>query len=276
MKLQITHQTNYFYHELAQRSVQYIRMTPMTLAHQHIEHWQVRLPKVAKAQSDGFGNQWLILSRNEPHDNLQMQASGVVEINIDTPYIPDDPSVPYLLFAVPTPLTACDETMRAFYQPLLDGYHQKTDTNDKQAQLQAFAKALLEQVPYHQNVTHVGTTAQEAFALSKGVCQDHSHIFIACLRDLGVPARYVSGYLFEPNGQHMASHAWAEAWIDGNWYTFDVSNQHFTPAAHVYVAIGRDYLDAAPVRGVRLGGGYENLHSQVWIYQLQDVAQQQQ
>ncbi len=270
MKLHISHQTNYFYNELAQRSVQYIRMTPMEFTHQHIERWQVMLPKVAKTQTDGFGNQWLILSRNEPHDNLQMQASGVVNINPDTPYIPDDVRVPYLLFAVPTPLTACCDEMRAFYQPLLEGYHALTDADQKRTKLQAFAKALLDKVPYQQNVTHVGTTAQEAFHLGLGVCQDHSHIFIACLRDLQIPARYVSGYLYEPSGQHMASHAWAEAWIDGNWYTFDVSNQHFTPQAHVYVAIGRDYLDAAPVRGVRLGGGYEDLYSQVMVHQLPD------
>ncbi|MDO4249988.1 MAG: transglutaminase family protein [Moraxella sp.] len=272
MRLYISHQTNYFYNELAQRSVQYIRMTPMTLAHQHIEQWQVMLPKVAKGQTDGFGNQWLILSRNEPHDNLQMQASGIVNINIDTSYIPDDISVPYLLFTVPTPLTGCCKNMRAFYQPLLAEYHAQKTTDKKRAILQAFAQALLDKVPYRQNVTHVGTTAKEAFELSYGVCQDHSHIFIACLRDLQIPARYVSGYLYEPSGQHMASHAWAEAWIDGNWYTFDISNQHFTPQAHVYVAIGRDYLDAAPVRGVRLGGGYEDLYSQVLIRQLPDDA----
>ncbi|WP_049238099.1 transglutaminase family protein [Moraxella canis] len=275
MRLQITHQTNYFYHDLAQRSVQYIRMTPLSLAHQTIEYWQVMLPKVAKSQVDGFGNQWLVLSRSEPHDNLQMQASGVVNINPDTPYLADDPKVPYLLYTVPTPLTACSAAMRQFYENHLTDYHH-SDSSTKRALLEQFAAALLHHVPYYQNVTHVGTTAPEAFELAQGVCQDHSHIFIACLRDLQIPARYISGYLYEPMGQHMASHAWAEAWIDGHWYTFDVSNQHFTPQAHVYVAIGRDYLDAAPVRGVRLGGGYENLHSQVWIHQLNDeVAQSQ-
>lgn len=270
MRLHISHQTNYFYNELAQRSVQYIRMTPLNLSHQHIEQWQVMLPKVAKTQNDGFGNRWLVLSRNEPHDNLQMQAQGIVNINTDTPYIPDDPAVPYLLFTVPTPLTACDEAMRDFYQPLLSEYHTATD-DEKRAKLQAFAAALLQKIPYRQNVTHVGTTAAEAFALAQGVCQDHSHIFIACLRDAQIPARYVSGYIYEPSGEHLASHAWAEVWIDNNWYTFDVSNLHFTPEAHVYVAIGRDYLDAAPVRGVRLGGGYEDLYSQVLVRRLADA-----
>lgn len=266
MRLQISHQTNYFYNELAQRSVQYIRMTPMNLEHQTIHHWQVMLPKVARAQTDGFGNQWLILSRNEPHDNLQMQASGEVEINPDTPYIPDDTSVPYLLFAVATPLTSCSDEMREFYQPRLIGYHD-TDITGRCAILQDFSRALLAKMPYTKGVTHVGTTAGEAFALGAGVCQDHSHVFIACLRDMGIPTRYVSGYLYDETDQHMASHAWAEAYIEGNWHTFDISNLHFSPRAHVYVAIGRDYLDAAPVRGVRMGGGYESLYSQVWVQQ---------
>lgn len=269
MKLKIVHQTNYYYRELAQRSVQYIRMTPLSLAHQSIEQWQVMLPKVAKSQADGFGNEWLVLSRSEPHDNLQIQASGVIKIDPATTCIADDPGVPYLLFKVATPLTACDEPMRAFYQQYLSDYHDVCD-EDKKARLRHFSQALLERVPYTKNVTHVGTTAEEAFDLGMGVCQDHSHIFIACLRDMGIPARYVSGYLYEDGGQHMASHAWAEAWVDGHWYTFDVSNQHFSPQAHVYVAIGRDYLDAAPVRGVRIGGGYENLYSQVMIHQLHD------
>lgn len=66
----------------------------------------------------------------------------------------------------------------------------------------------------------------------------------------------------------MASHAWAEVWLEGYWYTFDISNLLFQPSSHVYVAIGRDYLDAAPVRGVRMGGGYENLYSQVLVSRL--------
>lgn len=260
MKLQISHQTNYYYNDLAVRSVQYIRMTPMQVSHQIIHKWHVLLPKVALVQKDGFGNDWLTLSRNESHNNLQMQASGVVEINPNTQYVEDTPNVPYLLFTVPTSLTKCDEAMRAFAEPYLQ---ESNHTN-----LQALAKALLEKLPYTKNATHVGSTAQEAFALGAGVCQDHTHVFLAMLRDKNIPARYVSGYLYDNTANHMASHAWAEVWLEGNWYTFDISNQHFTPNTHVYVAIGRDYLDAAPVRGVRLGGGYENLYSQVLVNQI--------
>jgi len=260
MKLQISHQTNYYYGELAQRSVQYIRMTPMQLSHQITHQWNVMLPKVANSQKDGFGNDWLTLSRNEAHDNLQMQASGIVEINTDTERLEDMDNVPYLLFTVQSPLTKCSQEMRDFAAPYL-----KKPTHDS---LKKMAAELLAKMPYTTNMTHVGTTAAESFEIGAGVCQDHTHVFLGCCRDRHIPARYVSGYLYDEMANHMASHAWAEVWLDGYWYTFDISNQLFQPSSHVYVAIGRDYLDAAPVRGVRMGGGYENLYSQVLVTRL--------
>ncbi len=260
MKLQISHQTNYYYDELAQRSVQYIRMTPMQLPHQVIHRWDVMLPKVATSQKDGFGNDWLTLSRNEAHNNLQMQASGIVEINTDTERLEDMDNVPYLLFTVQTPLTKCSEAMRLFAAPYLK--------DSSQDSLKAMAADLITKMPFIKDMTHVGTTAAEAFETGAGVCQDHTHVFLSCLRDQKIPARYVSGYLYDDTENHMASHAWAGVWLEGYWYVFDISNQLFQPSSHVYVAIGRDYLDAAPVRGVRMGGGYENLYSQVLVTRL--------
>ncbi|WP_296405587.1 transglutaminase family protein [Psychrobacter sp.] len=261
MKLSIDHQTNYYYKELAQRSVQYIRMSPMPLAHQTIHSWSVMLPKLATLQQDGFGNTWFTLSRNEKHDNLQIQATGIVEINTQTESIPDSGDIPYLLFTVQTPLTQCSQVMREFAAPYLESVNIDS--------LRDFAKSLINRMPYTKNATHVGTTAKDSFDLGAGVCQDHSHVFIGCLRDQKIPARYVSGYLYDVDQNHMSSHAWAEAYLDGNWYTFDISNQLFQPSHHVYVAIGRDYLDTAPVRGVRIGGGYESLYSQVMVHRIE-------
>jgi transglutaminase-like putative cysteine protease len=91
------------------------------------------------------------------------------------------------------------------------------------------------------------------------VCQDHTHVFLACCRALGLPARYVSGYLYSQDSEHVASHAWAEVWQDGSWHTFDVTNQTRLPRHHLKLAVGLDYMDACPVRGVRFGGGIESL-----------------
>ncbi len=89
--------------------------------------------------------------------------------------------------------------------------------------------------------------------------------FIAMCKHLGLPVRYVSGYLHVPETSHLASHAWAEVYIDDAWYCFDTSNQLFKPQSHIYVAIGRDYWDVAPVRGVREKGGVESMHSMVQV-----------
>jgi transglutaminase-like putative cysteine protease len=91
------------------------------------------------------------------------------------------------------------------------------------------------------------------------VCQDHAQVFLAASRLLGLPARYVSGYLHSPEGN--SSHAWAEAWLGRHWHVFDISNARHPQGALVKLAIGLDYLDACPVRGVRLGGGEERLET---------------
>jgi transglutaminase-like putative cysteine protease len=91
------------------------------------------------------------------------------------------------------------------------------------------------------------------------VCQDHAHVFIACCRHLGVPARYVSGYICQPGNDAAASHAWAEAWVVDRWRSFDVTNARPAGQDHIRLAIGADYLDASPVRGMRRGGGHEEM-----------------
>jgi len=118
--------------------------------------------------------------------------------------------------------------------------------------------------------THAATTASEAFALKRGVCQDLTHIFIAAARSLGVPARYVSGYFHRADGvsEQDAGHAWAEAHVpDLGWVAFDPTNKISATDAHLRVAIGLDYLSAAPVRGARSGGAGEALQVRVQVNQ---------
>jgi len=126
-------------------------------------------------------------------------------------------------------------------------------------------QALNQHMAYTPGATEVDTSAAQAFARRAGVCQDHTHAFLACARSLGIPARYVSGYLYSENSEHLASHAWAEAWLDDAWYSFDVTNQLSRPERHLKLAVGLDYLDACPVRGMRRGGGCEQMHAKVLV-----------
>jgi transglutaminase-like putative cysteine protease len=125
-------------------------------------------------------------------------------------------------------------------------------------------------VPYVLGVSDATDSAEVALARGAGVCQDHTHIFLACAREAGVPARYVSGYLMlDDTTQQSAMHAWAEAHVQGlGWVGFDVSNGICPDDRYVRVATGVDYSDAAPVTGTRIGGGTaETLAVQIQVAQ---------
>jgi len=146
---------------------------------------------------------------------------------------------------------------------------------DRLTLLHDLLSATHEQVGFDTESTNVATSAIQAFAQKSGVCQDLSHIFIACARHLEIPARYVSGHLVKLDGEieQQASHAWAEALVPGlGWVGFDVVNCASPSETHVRVATGFDYLSAAPVRGTRMGGGMEQLSVKLAVA---DLAQQQ-
>jgi transglutaminase-like putative cysteine protease len=139
---------------------------------------------------------------------------------------------------------------------------------DRLSMLHALLDTLPQTITFDTDPTHAHTTAAEAFALKRGVCQDISHIFIASARSLGIPARYVSGYLHRADGQNdqQAGHAWTEAFVDGlGWVAFDATNGMCATDAYLRVAVGLDYLSAAPLRGSRIGGEGEGLDVRIRI-----------
>lgn len=261
MKLMINHQTHYQYSEIASGSIQYIKMNPQDQVQQRVQHWEISVPGQRQISRDVFHNIWITCRQDFEYQQLTIMAQGVVEINPDYAYgIQLD--LPVMLFLQTTLTTQCSAEMLAFAQRAV-AYASQAQI--KVAHLQDLAAAVLQQMPYISASTLVSYTAIESFTAQQGVCQDHSHVFIAMCRGLGIPARYVSGYLYAENSSHLASHAWAEAYIAGHWYCFDVSNQLFRPCAHIYVAVGRDYWDVAPVRGVRDRGGVESMYSSVQV-----------
>ena len=142
--------------------------------------------------------------------------------------------------------------------------------------LHGLMTALNREMKFDTDPTHSATTAAEAFALRRGVCQDLTHIFIAAARQLGIPARYVGGHFYRVDGvtAQDAGHAWAEAYVEHlGWVGFDPTNGIGTTEAHVRVAIGLDYLGAAPVRGTRYGGSGETLKVAVHVDQARQQAQ---
>lgn len=256
MKFLINHQTHYQYENTVKNSMQYIRLMPQNTSRQKIMHWGISAPGENIEQSDGFGNIWLASSQNFSYQNFTIMAQGMVELDEEALYTIDY-RVPIEIYLQTTRSTQCSPEMMQFAH-----MHVRDKTHEELIEL---AKAILEYMPYYGGKTHVETTAAEAFEGKRGVCQDHAQVFAAMVRYLGFPTRYVSGYLYVENGSHLASHAWAEVYLDHKWYCFDISNLLFSPTAHIQVAVGRDYADVAPVRGVRCQGDEETMHTIVQV-----------
>jgi transglutaminase-like putative cysteine protease len=255
MLLSVWHSTVYRYAEEVARSTQYIRLSPSSAGRQRVLDWHLELPASAVAMTDAFDNLTHVLTLDAPHEQIRIVARGRVEVDEADDGEPAGRINPRV-FLRTTRLTEPDAAIRAFLEPLRPLVRSRPLMG-----VTDLMHALVDRMPYEKGHTSVESTAAQSFAASRGVCQDHAHVFVACCRALGIPARYVSGYVYTADREHVASHAWAEAWLSNRWISFDVSNARKTGEAHLKVAAGLDYLDACPVRGVRLGGGEEALHT---------------
>jgi transglutaminase-like putative cysteine protease len=253
MILTVNHETVYRYDAAVNHSTQYLRLTPPDGEGQRVLDWKLELPVPATTARDAFGNILHVLTMDMPHSEIRIRATGIVETDAGerSSAGAGDPR-PYLRV---TPLTEMSAAMMEFAAPFrldittLDG-------------VEALMLAVLARVAHEQGISQAVNNAAEIFAVGMGNSHDYAHVFLACCRYLGVPARYVSGYMHEPsrwrNG--TSSHAWVEVWLQDCWWGFDVANGCRAGALHLKLAVGMDYMDACPVRGVRRGGGGE-----VWL-----------
>lgn len=263
MLLNIEHRTHYKYSNPAGYTIQQLRLTPPEGRGQHVRNWEIRVNGNLHRAVDTFGNIAHTLVVDVMHDELVIVASGEVETGVETHRMHEP--MPLQIYLRSTPLTTLDDKLKAF----AEGFRTGADVPGIE-QVNNLMKAIIERVPYEKGSTDVATTAANAFALGKGVCQDHVHIFITCCRALGVPARYVSGYLFTADGSQLVSHPWADVWLDNKgWMSLDVCNGANTGDGHVRLASGLDYRDACPISGSRVGGGEEKMTVNVSVNQMQ-------
>lgn len=270
MRLHIHHATRYRYADAAAYSIQHLRLTPRTDLSQQILNWRLSTPGHPRQQRDAHGNTVHTLSLTDPHQEIMLVVDGEVETR-DTPtLLPRGEGLSPLAYLADSPLATPDEAITAFARERYRGA-------PRRAALATLMAAICDRVRYQPGATEVDHTAAEAFALGEGVCQDQAHVFVACCRALGIPARYVSGYLFS-DADHAASHAWADAWLDDEygWLSCDVTHQRFADGHLCRLAVGRDYLDAGPVRGVRRGGSGESLQVRVVVADTADAMRQAQ
>jgi transglutaminase-like putative cysteine protease len=260
MRIRISHQTRYVYDSPARSLIQVLRLTPRDSDGQHVLSWRIEPSGDGrlKAFEDAFGNLCHEFSSDQVAEEFTITVSGEVETH-DTAGIVQGSveRVPERVFLRDTPLTESDDALRAFASE-----HGHAAATDPLSALHAVLAAIHSEIAFDTGQTDAATTATQAFALRRGVCQDLTHVFIGASRHLGIPARYVSGYFHRTDGitDQEAGHAWAEAKVPSlGWVGFDPANGISTTDAHVRVAVGLDYLGAAPIRGSRRGGGGERL-----------------
>ena len=253
MRISIEHTTRYVYERPVRYSTQYLRLVPQSSERQRVLHWNLDTPAPSLELRDGYGNILHVLTITKPVTEIVIRSGGAVETSPAIDEHADEVKLSPLLFLRPTALTRAEGRLIEFAEQRRRGAATLMGLRD-------LAHAIRERVAFETGITAVHSTALEAYEAGKGVCQDHAHVFIACCRYLGVPARYVSGYLYLPErAAPVASHAWAECWVVDRWRSFDITNDRPAGEHHVRVAIGADYLEASPVRGVRHGGGEERL-----------------
>jgi len=267
MRLTITHHSRYCYAQPLAYGLQQLRLTPKSRPSQQVLRWDVAVTggKVELEYDDQHMNHVALVSFGGEGHEISIHCRGEVETT-DTNGVIGKHSgfAPLWYFERPTALTRAGNLTRKLTKGL------SAEIDDPVARMHALSDRVHEAVRFDTGHTDSQTSAEEALAAGHGVCQDHAHVFIAAARAMGVPARYVSGYLMLTDRvEQDASHAWAEAHIEGlGWVGFDAANAVCPDERYIRVATGLDYREAAPIHGLRMGDpGGESLAVSIQVQQ---------
>jgi len=252
MNLAIRHSTRYAFKEPVVHALQRLRLTPKETQGQQILEWDMLYENAHPElqYEDQNYNTVTLIAVDPGAREVTVTCHGKVKTRDYAGVIGHHSGhLPLWSFLGQTELTRPGPQMRALFREVGSSKDAGVDF------LHELSAHIAERVAYAKGATGVATKAEEAVVAGEGVCQDHTHIFIGAARMLDIPARYVSGYLMmNDRVTQEASHAWAEAHIEGlGWVGFDVSNGISPDPRYVRVATGRDYRDAAPVTGISFG-----------------------
>jgi transglutaminase-like putative cysteine protease len=277
MIYEISHRTAYRYQTPVTQSQHLIHLAPRLFDHQVVHRHSLLVEPAPNSRSDSqdyFANPVSILEIDEEHIEFIMHARSVVEVKPRRPVVVET-GMPWeqlrtaimlprngidldaAQYAVPSPSTTTSK-------PVID-YVRPSFVKDRPALAAAWDLTcrIFDDFKFDASATDVSTPVDRVLSARRGVCQDFAHLALACLRAMGMPARYVSGYLLtrpaagQPKLQGTdASHAWFALWTpDTGWVDFDPTNKVIPALEHIAFAIGREYRDIAPITGVLLGGG---------------------
>lgn len=255
MLLSIDHVTTYRYDAPVRGVVQSQRLTPSVFDGQWVRDWKVTVTGGVQGAGfrDGAGDWVQGVTVQGPVEEIVVRVRGTVETaDLAGVLRGHREIVPPEAYLRETPATEPDVALRSLAE-VAEGVEARLDA------AHALMNAVADALEYEPGATHAATTAAEALKLGRGVCQDHAQVMCAAARAAGIPARYVSGYLFvaDKDEPHEAAHAWAELWTPGlGWVGFDAANRWCPDDRYVRLASGLDARAAAPIRGIaRLGKG---------------------
>jgi transglutaminase-like putative cysteine protease len=276
MLLRATHTTTYLYSDPVSICHTEVRLAPRDDRKQRVLDHNlaiVPMPEATFRHKDYFGNDVTYFSIHEPHRALTISAASLIEMEPDDPLEPcltpaweealaaDFHALKVYQFVFPSPRIAPAPEFAAYAGPLF------TSGRPLLEAAVDLCHRIYTEFHYDKEATTVATSVAEVMASKRGVCQDFAHFMIACLRSLGLAARYVSGYL--KSGEligSQASHAWVSVFCPGvGWLDLDPTNDQVVNGNHVTLAWGRDYSDVAPVNGVALGGGEQVINVSVAV-----------
>jgi len=266
MRLVITHSTRYTFDEPVVANLQQVRLTPGPSSTQTISSWDLEIEggHIEVHFDDQHGNRVHLVRATVGTTGLAINCTGEVQTHSRGGAAARHGDLtPLWLYRRQTALTRPGPAIRE----IALGFDESIARDV--AAVHALSASIRESVSYEIGATTVIATAEEALVAGAGVCQDHAHIFISAARSLGLPARYVSGYLMmDDRVDQDATHAWAEAWVEElGWVGFDISNSISPDERYVHIARGLDYREAAPVAGIRTGRGGEHLNVGLQVQQ---------
>jgi transglutaminase-like putative cysteine protease len=279
MKYIVRHTTSYKYALSVSNCYNVAYVLPRTTATQQVDGIDIKISPMAtthNTRTDCFGNQFLQFSIEKDHRELELCITSNIEVkdvetNINLDFGNPCSYVKYLLEN--TKSIDCVnarefmlDSLMVQAQPYLAEYAESSFSDDRPflSAVMDLTQRIFTDFTYDPEFSDVATPLAEVFKHKRGVCQDFAHFAIGCLRSLGYPARYVSGYLetLPPPGEEKligadATHAWFAVYSPGEgWFEFDPTNNKVTGEQHITTAWGRDYSDVTPLKGVIFGGGH--------------------
>jgi transglutaminase-like putative cysteine protease len=290
-RYRVVHETRYRYNSTVTLSQQYLHMTPRSFCYQQTESHLIWLDPVVSESKEGldyFGNRIRHVALTLPHDSLLVHAESTVLLH-------PRPGLARIAGTLPwesvrdmmgkEKSAATLEACRYLYAsphvswfPQLEAYARLSYTPGR-PQLDAaldLTRRIFDDFEFDGKATDISTPLEQVLRGRRGVCQDFAQLMIGCLRSIGLPARYISGYILThpPEGTPRligadASHAWVSVYCpELGWVDFDPTNRCLVQQDHITLGWGRDFSDVTPMRGIVLGGGQQLLDVQVTVTPL--------